>query len=279
MKKECQRCDLQRQRINWCLKFKMFSRDHTWEGNEHKGCLLWVEKEANLTWGSGPGVSLLEPCSGNAHLGCPLQEQHSWGSAPLSGLFPSMSFPGKDAEEASREGNSTARQDTQSGSNWRLSASCTPELISGPNRAAFLLKTRSGKGVFLVRVYFIRFRPALCTKGLAKSQIKQREGGKKGKESCLQKARNGRTSFSHRGYTSDWETVVVFSNQPKLGFQISSPNCGSTVACICRAEKVVFTDKRESSNIRPPRFPLLQIWGMRLICIFSIHLHSVFNSP
>lgn len=43
--------------------------------------------------------------------------------------------------------------------------------------------------------------------------------------------------------------------------------------------KVVFTDKREPSNIRLPHFPLFRIGEMWLICIFSIHLHSVFNSP
>lgn len=71
-------------------------------------------------------------------------------------------------------------------------------------------------------------------KGIGKDpKLKYRgEQKRRRKESRLQKARNGRTSFYHKGYTSDWETVVVFSNQPKLGFQISSPNCGCTVACI-----------------------------------------------
>lgn len=62
-------------------------------------------------------------------------------------------------------------------------------------------------------------------------------------------------------------------------FKLAAPTVAAQLPAFCRAEKVVFTDKRESSNIRLPRFPLLQIWEMWLICIFSIHLHSVFNSP
>lgn len=216
----------------------MFSRDHTWEGNEQKGCLLWVEKEANLTWGSGPGVSLLEPCSGNAHLGCPLQEQHSWGSAPLSGLFPSMSFPGKDAEEASREGNSTARQDTQSGSNWRLSASCTPELISGSNRAAFLLKTRSGKGVFLVRVYFIRFRPALCTKGLAKSRIKQREGKKKEKKAVSRKQEMAGPAFLIEDTPVIGKLLLSFQISLNWVFKLAAPTVAAQLPAFVVLKKL-----------------------------------------
>lgn len=58
---------------------------------------LWVGKEDSLQWGSGPQIGLLELCIDDVSHGCTLQEQHRRGLVPLSCLFLSMNFPGKDA--------------------------------------------------------------------------------------------------------------------------------------------------------------------------------------
>lgn len=66
-----------------------------------------------------------------------------------------------------------------------------------------------------------------------------------------------------------------------LSFQISlnwiSKLAAPTVTVQLLAFRVlksrVHSYKREPSDRRLPHFPLLRIWEMWLICVFSIHLH------
>lgn len=96
-------------------------------------CLL-----AGFSVGLGLRVRVLELYSDNSHHDCLPQEQHSQDMALLSHMFTGISFPDKDAYEASKEGNSTARQGTEDGGRGRLSASCAQELITGLNKSEFL---------------------------------------------------------------------------------------------------------------------------------------------